>query len=392
MKKLLWISLRAPYDRVLHAGGKIHNFYIKKFNSSNKFDINLLSFCYENEVSKLDLDQYNIANEIYVIKKNVRLRNFLGRIGVPISLAEYLYIKKRIKYKLRELRSNCYKPDIIILHWTEIAMLLPKVKKLFPICKIVVVEEDVTFLKLDRKWCRSRGIKRVLTGIQRKIITKKEIYALEKADLVVLNNYKDYDLVVSKGIPTQRLFVTIPYFENMSDIALRNPKKGSIIFWGAMNRPENIEAVKWFVDYVLINLNNVKFTVIGANPTKDILELAEVGVEVAGFVDSPLDYFETCMCMVVPLQMGAGIKIKVLEGMSAGIPVLTNDIGIEGIAAEKGNHFIYCKSAEDYQEAIERLMNDDQYGETIGKNALNFIKKNFSADNIQRFIERVEEL
>lgn len=392
MKKILWISLRAPYDGVLHAGGKVHNFYLKKFHSSNKFDISLISFCYENEVSKLDLDQYNIANQIYILKKNVRLRNLLGKIGVPVSLVEYFCIRKQIKHRLKELRSIYYDPDIIILHWTEIVILLPKIRKVFPNCKIAAIEEDVTFLKLDRKYYRSKGIKRVLMWIQRKVITRKELNALEKADLTILNNHKDYNLVTSRGISAKRLFVAVPYFEDMSNIAMRNPKKGNIIFWGAMNRPENIEAVNWFVDNVLIKLKNVKFTVIGANPTKDILELEELGVEVTGFVSSPLEYFETCMCMVVPLQMGAGIKVKVLEGMSAGVPVLTNDIGIEGIAAETGKHFIYCKSAEDYQEAIGRLMNDEQYGKAIGKNALKFIKENFGVDNMQKFMERVEEL
>lgn len=395
MKKMLWISLRAPYDNVLHAGGKVHNFYIKKFKNSNKFDISLISFCYENEISKIDLDRYKIENKIYVIKKNTKLRNFLGRIGAPRSLVEYLYIKKRIIHRLKELQRICYKPDIIILHWTEIVMLLPQIRKIFPDCKIAVIEEDVTFLKLERKYDRSTGAKRILTGVQRILITQKELYALENANLVVLNNRKDYDLVIDRGVNAEKLFVATPYFENMSNVVQRNPKAGTIIFWGAMNRPENIEAVKWFADNVFvkfINRNSIKFIVIGANPTEEVLELTEMGIEVTGFVSSPLKYFETCMCMVVPLQMGAGIKIKVLEGMSAGIPILTNDIGIEGIPAEDGRHFIYCKSAQDYQEAIVHLMDDKQYGEEIGKNAIKFIEDNFDVEKIQKFIDRVEGL
>lgn len=395
MKKILWISLRAPYDSVLHAGGKVHNFYIKEFNKSNKFDIRLISFCYESEVSKLDLDRYNITNDVYVIKKNVRLRNFFNRIGMPISLAEYLYIKKQIKQKLKELQKNSYMPDIVILHWTEIVMLFPRIKKIFPNSKIVAIEEDVTFLKLERKCRRSTGVKHILTEVQRILITRKELYALENADLAVLNNRKDHDLVISRGVPKDKLFIAVPYFENMANIIQRKPKEGNIIFWGAMNRPENIEAVKWFTNHVFARLKDkyrVKFIVIGANPTQDVLKLEEMGVEVTGFVNSPWEYFESCMCMVVPLLMGAGIKIKVLEGMSAGIPILTNDIGIEGIPAEDGRHFIYCKSAQDYQEAIEHLIEDEQYGERIGKNAVKFVEDNFNMDKIQTFIERVEGL
>ena len=70
MKNLLWLSLRVPYDNVPHAGGKTHNYYIKSFNKTKKFNIKLLSFCYPNELKNIDLEQYSIENDISVIKRN----------------------------------------------------------------------------------------------------------------------------------------------------------------------------------------------------------------------------------------------------------------------------------------------------------------------------------
>ena len=55
-KKILWISLMAPYDTVSHAGGKIENYYLKKAHSSHELDLMLVTFCKEDEVSKLDLE------------------------------------------------------------------------------------------------------------------------------------------------------------------------------------------------------------------------------------------------------------------------------------------------------------------------------------------------
>lgn len=392
MKNLLWISLRAPYDKVPHGGGKTHNFYIKEFYKSGKFNIHLISFCYTAEEDKIDLDFYGISNDISVIKRNKSLRNLLQKIGLPPSLVEYKFVVREVKRKLKKLCHNDYSPDIIILQWTEIVMLSQYIKTVFPKAKIVSIEEDVTFLKIERKLDSGHGLKKILYGIQYKLIGKREIKGLEKSDLVALNNHKDYELVLSKGLDKGRLFKTSPYFENYSYIN-RRPLKGEIIFWGAMNRPENEEAVLWFVNNVLCKLKNVKFTVIGANPTQKILDLTQKGIRVTGFVDKPDIFFEQCMCMVVPLQMGAGIKIKVLEAMSAGIPVLTNYIGIEGIYASDEKQYLHCETADEYIAAINRLLEDKTFGEELGRNSLENVKERYSIfGDIQKFINRVERL
>lgn len=394
MKQILWISLRAPYDLVPHGGGKTHNFYIKKFNESKKFNIHLLSFCYESEKEKaqIDLNNYGISNDISVIKRNEFLRNFLGKIGLPISLLEYRFVIKEIKRKATSLRDKGYNPDFIFLHWTEIVMMSRYIKKIFPSSKLISIEEDVTFLKLQRKYLMGRGVKKLLLLFQYRVIRRKELNGLKDSTLVVLNNHKDYELVVSHGIEKNKAFETSPYFEDFSYIK-RRPVKGNIIFWGAMNRPENIEAVLWFVNNVWEFLENTKFVVVGAKPPQKIIDLKEKDVEVTGFVNSPDQYFEDCMCMVVPLQMGAGIKIKVLEAMSAGVPVLTNSIGIEGIKAKNGVDYFFCEKPEEFKEAIEEIMYDFSVGQKIGNNAKRNIKKNYSInEDILKFINKVENL
>lgn len=392
MKEMLWISLRAPYDNVPHGGGKTHNFYVKGFHASQKCRLHLLTFCYEQELEKIDLDAYGISSSVSVIKRNERMRNILGRLGLPISLLEYRFVVSDTKHRLKQLRMQNYRPDVVLLQWTEIVMLSPYVKKCFPYAKIVCIEEDVTFLKLNRKYQAAQGIKKLVLGIQRLAIEKREVKGLLESDLAVLNNHKDYELVLSKGIDKDKVYETSPYFEDMSMIK-RCPEKGNIIFWGAMNRPENIEAVRWFVDNVYGRLDSVRFIVVGARPSAEILDLQKKGIVVTGFVEDPKEYFEKCMCMVVPLQMGAGIKIKVLEGMSAGIPVLTNQIGIEGICACAGKDYLHCETSEEYADAIKGLMADFDSVDLIGKAAAENMKTNYSIQrDIEMFIKRVVEL
>ena len=65
-KKVLWISMMAPYDNVGHASGKTENYYLKYVQAHSEFQMVLMTLCKDYEVSKLDLDKYGIKNKIYV--------------------------------------------------------------------------------------------------------------------------------------------------------------------------------------------------------------------------------------------------------------------------------------------------------------------------------------
>lgn len=389
---ILWISLRVPYDSVMHAGGKVHNYYIKQFHKSSLFDIRLLTFCRENEIDKIDLDEYRIKYEAIIIKQNERIRKTLEKHGFPPSLLEYVFVRKMVKKRLHKWRACGYEPDFIFLQWTEIVLLFPFVKRLFPNSKIVCIEEDVTFLKLQRKIGQNVGIKKFLLWFQEKMMENQEISSLMQADLDVLNNYKDCALIVNHGIPEDRTFVTAPYFNNMSDIERHSDGK-TVVFWGAMNRPENEEAALWFIENVMPSLKDIRFVIIGAHPSEKIKTFVSERIVVTGFVDNPKSYFETCLCMVVPLKNGAGIKIKVLEGMSAGIPVLTNQIGIEGIPAENGHDYYHCETYQDYILAIRRLLEDEVTGRDMGLCARHLIKENFNfKESVIKFVKKVSDM
>ena len=90
-------------------------------------------------------------------------------------------------------------------------------------------------------------------------------------------------------------------------------------------------------------------------------------------------YFEKCMCMVAPLILGAGIKVKIIEAFFSGIPVLTNEIGIEGIHAENGKDFLFCKTPQDYADAIKLAVETGI--ESIGTSGKKYAIKNFNIKN-----------
>lgn len=399
IKKLLWISLTTPYRKVDHAGGQALISHLDNFVKSGKFDIKMVSLCFQNEYQKAKESLVDVDVDILIEKEDAKTKiidlenriNPWNRYGGYLSNSRVVMLKKH----LAAIKKNGYKPDIIMLHWTEMIALVSFVKKLYPQAKIVAIEEDVSFLKRKRRYeNHSAGLVKIIHGIRYKKSKKKELSWVNKTDLVATYNEKDARLLTQNGIKQEKVFVFIPVFNNMESLK-REVRNSNILFWGAMNRMENIEAAMWLAQEVMPKLRSYKIglTIMGAKPPKEIMDLENDNIHVTGYVDDASPYFVESMCMAAPLKNGAGIKIKILEGLSAGIPVITNDVGIEGIIAEDGVNYIHANTAQQYVDAIVSIYENINYGEQIGNNAKKMIREKFSStDSISYFIQKCCEL
>lgn len=401
-RKLLWISPYAPYDKVAHGGGKTHNFYIKYFQQKNCFDITLLSLCMNEEKEKLDLDRYGIKNQISVMDQNVLARLIrLVRSGMAYRNAwdKYggvclPYERTCMKKMIRQYYDLGNRPDIIILQWTFSLMLIDLLKEYFPDSIVVGIEEDVTFLNIMRKASDAQTSKREQTFWRRRlsILKKKELLALEKCSLIVTNNYKDTGLLVANGIDESAIFTSAPYIDLYTQVK-RTKKSKDIIFFGAMSRPENYKSAIWFIENVLPKVSEeIHFIIIGNAPDQSLKKYESDRVVLTGYVEDVSEWFSACMCMVAPLVGGAGIKIKILEALSAGIPVLTNAIGIEGIEAVDQRDYLYCETPEDYIRYIDLIACGEYDTKQLSQNARKFVNDNYNlAQKLDQLISRIQE-
>lgn len=393
-KNVLWISACAPYDTVGHAGGKIHNYYLKYLKANSDFNIKLLTFYWANEKEKIDLDKYNIDYDL-IERKVWHFPDILINVESVLNPwnryagidQNYTVIELR-KY-LKKYKSENYHPSVIILQWTEMLVLIDIVKEYFPDASYVGIEEDVKFLNFERQLLKPNNIiKKFVIRTRYKILKDIEKAACAKCNKVILNNPKDHKLLEDEGIDPDILIEWQPYFDSYIDIPYIGKKK-QVIFYGAMNRTENVEAAVWLVTDVLplVKDTEVEVLIIGSHPMEQVKALESDRVHVLGFVDSIGDYFKDAICLAAPLRQGAGVKIKILEAMSAGIPVLTTDVGIEGIPAQDGREFMYCMAAEEFAQKIDELACDKQLREYISSNEKKFIEGRFDLKkSADRFI------
>jgi glycosyltransferase involved in cell wall biosynthesis len=390
VKRLLWVSCFVPYDKVDHAGGKVHNFYLKGIERIGDYEIKLVSLARESELEKIDLKNYNIEYEIVGVYHEVgcsrlykiqQYRDKFVRANIFDKHAGFVkpIVSKGIIKCLRKYKKNGYIPDIIILQWTQVVLLFDQISCLFPNSKIVAIEEDVSFLLYWRKYLNEKCIhKKMMRKILFYRLKKKELEVLSKVDLVVVNNAKDEQLLVDENISSE-IFRIIPYYQSFIEHDYVGDEK-YIVMYGAMDRVENYSSVIWFIENVYGKIdkkNNLKLVVIGARPDARLLKYNSEMINITGFVDDVSNYLEHSMCMVAPLLLGAGIKIKILEALSAGVPVLTNAIGAEGIGIKDKIHYFHCEQADEYLETIKEICNGDRNISVISKNAKDFMRRNF---------------
>ena len=143
------------------------------------------------------------------------------------------------------------------------------------------------------------------------------------------------------------------------------PGTDVIGFLGSMDWLANIKAVEFFVAeaYPVIkrSIPDVRFMVIGRNPPESIRNLAvhDDSITVTGSVDDVRPYLKMCDVMVVPLLAGGGTRIKILEAMAMGVPVVSTTIGAEGLDLESGTHLEIADGAGPLAvRTAELLVND----------------------------------
>ena len=371
----------APISTASSGGSQTFNYYFKQFLQDDRFEIRLVSCGVYSEREIVEKETEEIVHHIvywgsknqslFEKVKNIESKfNLLNKNAGLVSNSD----KNEIIATIKKYKSDGYEPDVTILEWTNMVMLAKQIKNIYPKTKIVASEHDVTFIGYRRKYEYFTGTKKLLWKLKYMYEKRMELSNLSKCDLVLPHNKDNKAVLMREGILESKIIGLVPYFKNMT-LVPRNSNYKDILFFGAMARPENSLSAIWFIENVLPRLTDldIRFVILGSNPPGELKKYQSDRVYITGFVDSITPYFSQSMCLVAPLVLGAGIKIKVLEALSSGIPVLTNEIGIEGIPAKNEQEYFQCTKPEEYEAMIRCIYNKK------------FIRENFSVDGFSSY-------
>jgi polysaccharide biosynthesis protein PslH len=178
----------------------------------------------------------------------------------------------------------------------------------------------------------------------------------------------------------------------------KDPAGHNIVFVGGLDYFVNIDAACFFSREVFPLIQkqfpDATLTLVGSKPSDEVkaLTIENPAITVTGRVPSIAEYLHQATVAVAPLRTGFGMKIKTLEYMSAGIPVVGSDRGLEGIAVDGAKiplRALRANSISEYITAITKLFNDPQLRASLSTNGRQAIEQEYTWLNLSHQYEQI---
>jgi O-antigen biosynthesis protein len=183
---------------------------------------------------------------------------------------------------------------------------------------------------------------------------------------------------------------SIPAYAFPSALPAHNspPSSANLIFVAGFGHLPNVDAAVWLVYEILPRIRamhpDVALALIGSKPTQAVLDLARPGVEVTGFVSDEelVRRYVNARVAVCPLRYGAGVKMKVVEAMHHGVPIVTTPAGVQGLEGLNAVCEVHPEPV-DFASAVVRLLRDDLLWVARADAQKTYIAERFSGEKIR---------
>lgn len=410
MKKVLFITTRLIYP--VNDGRKVVLYnYCKGLAEQHDCEVRLFSLIDDKEKK---IKQPQFISKVYfgsLPRKLEKIKNLLINSIIlskwPLQVS--LYYSKRAQIQLLKI-INDYNPDIVICDMARTAEYL---KDLDDNKYNKILDMDDLLSKRYRRQVESGWISENSIGaygsklpnfmqkiaknsnIMMKII-KKEADLLSKYEINVSKYYKtiifvsqveakDFNKKIGKD---KSIDITIGVdYEYFSEEVAFNKKNNYIVFLGNMYVAHNKDAVNSFIievfPSILKRIPNCVFRIVGRCSQEYKNEMQKyLNVEITGEVDDIRKYVQDCSVAVAPLKYGSGIKTKILETMAMGVPIVTNEIGNEGIGLTNNKELIIAEKDGDVANQIINLLNNKSLQKMLIQKSRTYVRENHQWDMI----------
>jgi len=299
---------------------------------------------------------HSVAREsTYTVSKLVR-----GLIG-PTPLTVLNYSSARVSHMLAEiLRAGAF--DAVQMEGVHLSAYLPVIRAAASRPVILSDWHNIESEILHRySQVNASPMRRAYAWRTAKLLERAETRLLTACDVHTVTSERELGRLQARN-PIAEIHV-IPNGVDVQYFGAQEPDPGlprtRLLFAGSMDYSANVDAVVWFVNNMWPELRRphpgLSFTIVGRDPTPVVRALADDRVSVTGTVPDVRPYYSGALAAVVPLRIGSGTRLKILEAMAAGIPVISTKLGAEGLDLEDGTHLLLADSAGEMIAAVSRL-------------------------------------
>jgi len=239
---------------------------------------------------------------------------------------------------------------------------------------VVVLDAHEIAHDMVRQFARSGGVaRRAYAGLNWRKLRSEELAAFRSADGICTCSAADQKRVLA-DVPSART-VVVP---NAADVDFYQPRPSdppsdgrTLVFFGLLSTWPNLDGVLFLLreiwPLVAARRPEARLKIIGARPPPQVLEFAGPRVEITGLVEDLRPHLASAAALLVPLRIGGGTRLKIVEGMAMSKAIVSTSLGAEGIEAVPERDLLIADGAAAFAESVLRLLGDPALAERLGR-------------------------
>lgn len=377
--KIIFVSQIVPYPPHGGASQRIFNL-LRELGREN--EVTLLAYVHPEALQSSDdlqtsrkvIGEFCVKMEYFPLwsKRSLAHKFLAVALGLlyskPFSVLGYR--SKALERRLRELVTED-RPDIVQLDTIAFAPL----KNVVSDVPCVLTHHNIeSALMARRTKYEDTFLARTYVRLQAKRLERYEREQARQFALNVMVSEVDAEQLQRISPGSQTIVV-----ENGVDVDYFKPLRGleqrALIYTGGMNMFANRDAVMWFLNEMWPKLKlrvpELRFFAVGQNPPPELLEMtaSDSSIEAPGFVDDVRPWVAKSAVYVVPLRVGGGTRLKLVDAMAQGKAIVSTSIGCEGLHVTDGKEILIADEPDEFVEKVLDLLNDESRRHALGDDA-----------------------
>jgi glycosyltransferase involved in cell wall biosynthesis len=372
--RILFLSQVLPYP--LDAGPKMRSYYVLR-HLVQRHEVTLLTFVRDTDRPQDIAHLAEFCHAVHTVPiSRSRVRDVRFLTQSMLSGQPFLIVRDHVPAMISEIQRLVHAERFDAVHADQLwmAQYALAAKSASPESRLILDQHNAVHLIPRRMASASANrLKRSFLDREARALATYEAGVCQRFDHVVWVTGEDRQAVAAlsdRAVDGRTPWTVIPI---CTDTSLAKPiapatSRRRVTFLGGLHWPPNAEGILWFANHVFPEIRaevpGAVLTVIGKNPPAG---LEGEQVDVTGYVTDLTPYLAETGVFIVPLHAGGGMRVKILDAWSWGLPIVSTTIGAEGIEIQPEEDILIADTAQAFAGAVIRVLKDDNLAQRLGQ-------------------------
>ncbi|HEY3248934.1 MAG TPA: glycosyltransferase family 4 protein [bacterium] len=318
--------------------------------------------------------------EMYPVERESPLRRYL-RLARAVGTRRHPRVIRLQPLVERALASIvAWRPDLVVLEYSLFAAFLPLLRRALPGIPVIVDAHNAESALLA-EFARSLdgGRVRWMNRMRGWWMIRIEATMLPDADEIWVPS--DADAAALRSLGAARIQIVPNAVDTDAYLPVADAPVPRLVFSGTMDYPPNIDAATWLCERIMPivwrDVPAAQVDLVGKSPAA-IAHLAGPAVAVTGFVPDPRPHLAQATVIAVPVRIGSGTRLKILEALAMEKAVVTTRKGCQGLDVADGTHLVVADGADAFAAAVIALLRDPDRRRRLGSAGRRLIVDRYS--------------